>query len=89
MERVGDQGRLEALVASGDGFLYNEFDGGWGGAEYSLLHWTGCGTLKRANLSYPKRHFGTLSEARQWLTANRGAEGVAWRTCAMCAAEPR
>jgi hypothetical protein len=89
VEKVGTQARLEEIVRSGEGFLYNEFEGGWGGAEYSLLHWAGCGTLARASVSYPKRHFASLQEARDWLASNRGAEGIAWRACSSCGAAPR
>jgi hypothetical protein len=88
MEAVTDQARLEHLVQSGEGYIYNEFEGGWGGAQYSLLHWAGCGSLARAKITYPKRYFATLAEARTWLLSQRGQEGLAWRRCSNCGAEP-
>lgn len=60
-----------------------------GGAKYNLVHWAGCGTLARAKISYPKRHFETFKEVQAWLSAERGSEGVAWRRCSSCGAEPK
>jgi hypothetical protein len=88
MEQIGDEGRLHDLIRGGEGYIYNEFEGGAGGALYSRLHWAGCGTLARANLSYPKRFFSTYREAEAWLTPNRGPNGVGWLPCAICGAEP-
>jgi hypothetical protein len=87
MEEIREQDRLEQLLRAREGYIYNEFEGGAGGALYSRLHWAGCGTLARAKVSYPKRYLASVAEAEAWLLRARGPEGVGWRRCGTCSAE--
>jgi hypothetical protein len=89
MKQICTQSELDQLHRAGQGIVYNDFSGmGASGREYNVLHAAGCRWLERSNVNVRKFWFADLPEARSWLNTNRGPEGVAWKRCGTCNAEP-
>lgn len=87
MRPIQDSDELQRLHAAGQGLIYNDFTPtGKSASQYNILHTAGCAWIRRSNLGVPKVWFADLEEARGWLNANRGPEGVGWKRCGTCGA---
>jgi hypothetical protein len=92
MHRVQTNAELEALHASGAGFVFNHFTSGPAGARDNVLHTAGCPHIRRmldgadplARPSVRKMHFTTLNEAQSWLASTLAPEGYGWKRCTGC-----
>jgi hypothetical protein len=69
------------------GYVYNDFGGS--NVDYKKLHKSDCRMLHNVRsgqrkTSYRKICSPDLSELRQYISQNRGSEGVGYSLCAFC-----
>ncbi|MCI0440876.1 MAG: hypothetical protein L0177_17355 [Chloroflexi bacterium] len=83
MRPVETEAALKQLISEGAGVILNDATSA-GGESSRVLHAVGCRTLRNARLNAPKLYSEDVEEAVEWLEANRGAEGEAWRRCGIC-----
>jgi hypothetical protein len=83
---------LRAFYAAAEGLVFNDSTSGPAGAQYNVLHASGCPwvgrmldrTRPQSRPSVRKVLFPTIEEAQWWLASNRGREGHGWKCCATC-----
>jgi len=78
MEPIANTEDLQAKRAAGEGYIYNDDQGG---VEMHVFHRATCTTLARAKVP-PRKWFSLdLQDALNWLHAYRGQEDVNWHRC--------
>ena len=75
LHRLHDAGR-------GHGFIFNEYSGHVpSGANWNVLHASGCIHVRNSNTSRPKYFFNDHAQAVKWIASKHGDW---WKRCKDC-----
>ena len=77
MRKVQSHAELTEIIRQGDGFILNDR------IDRKMLHQVNCESLEvMSTRAYEKVFFEDLSEAKDWLDKQYGANG--WEVCGRC-----